>query len=61
MIKNKEKGGIYFPDEIDDYKNIINFAEKYISKTVYKTFKKYKIENELGIDLNNLNLKDIIK
>lgn len=60
MIKNKDKGGIYFPDDINEYKEIINFAEKYISKTVYKTFNKKKIEHELGINLNNLQLKDIL-
>ena len=38
MIKNKEKGGIYVPDDIDDYKSILKIAEKYISKTIYKTF-----------------------
>ena len=38
MIKNKEKGGIYFPDDITDYKYILKIAEKYISKTIYKTF-----------------------
>ena len=37
MIKNKDKGGIYFPDDIKDYKDIIKTAEKYISKTIYKT------------------------
>ena len=61
MIENKDKGGIYFPDEIDDYKFIISFAEKYISKTIFKTFKKNKIEKELEINLNDVNLKDIIK
>ena len=60
MIKHKEDGGIYFPDDIKEYNEIINFAEKYISKTIYKTFKKEKIECELNIDLNNLQLKDII-
>ena len=40
MIKNKEKGGIYFPDDIKDYKYILKIAEKYISKTIYKTFDK---------------------
>lgn len=60
MIKNKERGGIYFPDDINEYKEIINFAEKYISKTIYKTFSKEKIEQELGIDLSNLYLKDIL-
>ena len=40
MIKNQNRGGIYFPDDIDDYRYIIKFAEKYISKTIYKTFEK---------------------
>ena len=39
---------------------IIKFAEKYISKTIYKTFRKKKIEKELSINLENLQLKDII-
>ncbi len=60
MIKNKDRGGIYFPDDIVEYKEIIKFAEKYISKTVFKTFSKKKIERELQIDLNTLQLKDII-
>ena len=60
MIKNKNKGGIYFPDDINEYKEIIDYAEKYISKTIYKTFNKKKIEQELGIDLERLQLKDII-
>ena len=60
MIKNKDRGGIYFPDDIIEYKEIINFAEKYISKTIYKTFNKKKIEQELSINLNDLQLKDII-
>ena len=61
MIKNKEKGGIYFPDEIMEYKEILDFVEKYISKTIYKTFKKQKIEGELDIDLNCLQLNDILE
>lgn len=60
MIKNENKGGIYFPDDIQEYKEIINFAEKYISKTIYKTFKKKKVERELNINLKNLQIKDII-
>lgn len=60
MIKNKDRGGIYFPDDIEEYKEIINFAEKYISKTIYKTFDKKKIEKKLEIDLNSLQLKDIL-
>lgn len=61
MIKNKDKRGIYFPDDINAYKEIIKFAEKYISKTIYKTFSKKKIEKALNINLENLQLKDIIK
>ena len=60
MIKSKNRGGIYFPDDINEYKEIINFAEKYISKTIYKTFNKKKIEKELNINLDNLQFKDII-
>jgi len=60
MIKNKNKGGIYFPDDITEYKEIISFAEKYISKTIYKTFNKKKLEQELNINLNFLQFKDIL-
>ena len=60
MISNKDKKGIFFPDDILEYNQIINFAEKYISKTIYKTFKTEKIEKELNINLKNLQLKDII-
>ena len=60
MLKNKDRGGIYFPDDIKEYKEIIKFAEKYISKTIYKTFSKEKIEKELYINLDSLKLKDII-
>ena len=38
MIRNKDRGGIHFPDDISEYNEIINFAEKYISKT-------FKLEN----------------
>ena len=58
MIKNKEKGGIYFPEDIPDYKYIIKTAEKYISKTIYKTFARQDVENTLQIDLNKLQGKD---
>ena len=61
MIKNQNRGGIYFPDDINEYREIIKFAEKYISKTIYKTFSRKKIENELSINLDNLQVKDIIK
>lgn len=59
MIKNKEKGGIYFPDDITEYKDIIKIAEKYISKTIYKTFEKSTIEENLKIDFSNLQTKDL--
>lgn len=58
MIKNKNKGGIYFPDDINDYKHIIKMAEKYISKTIYKTFDKEKIKEALNIDFSNIQAKD---
>lgn len=61
MIIHKEEGGIYFPDDIDEYNEIINFAEKYISKTIYKTYKQKDIENKLNINLKELQLKDILK
>lgn len=59
MLKNKENGGIYFPDDIADYKTIIKTAEKYISKTIYKTLSKEEIEKALHIDFNNLKMQDI--
>lgn len=59
MLKNKDKGGIYFPDDIPDYKDIIKTAEKYISKTIYKTFDKETIKDSLKIDFSNLQMKDI--
>ena len=58
MIKNKEKGEIYFPEDIPDYKYIIKTAEKYISKTIYKTFARQEVESTLQIDLNKLQGKD---
>ncbi len=59
MIKNKEKGGIYFPDDILDYGFIIKTAEKYISKTIYKTFSKDELSQALGLDFANLQMKDV--
>ena len=58
MLKNKEKGGIYFPDDIDDYKYILKIAEKYISKTIYKTFDKKTLQKELKINFSDLQAKD---
>ena len=60
MIKNKNKGGIYFPDDIKDYKYILKIAEKYISKTICKTFDRNQIEEELNLNLANLQFKDFI-
>ena len=61
MLKNKNKGGIYFPDDINEYKDIIKFVEKYISKTIYKEFDKEVVEKELNIDISKLQLKDLLK
>ena len=60
MIKNKDKGGIYFPDDIMEYNEIIQFAEKYISKTIYKTINTKKLERKLDINLDTLQLDDIL-
>lgn len=59
MLKNRDKGGIYFPDDIPDYKFIIKLAEKYISKTIYQTLDKLEVENKLGICLENLQMKEL--
>lgn len=59
MIKNKDKKGIFFPDDINEYKDILKIAEKYISKTIYKTFDKEVIKNNLNIDYSNIQTKDI--
>lgn len=61
MIKNKNKSGIYFPDDIPDYKYILKIAEKYISKTIYKTFDKKMIGEALQIDFSNLQAKDFFE
>ena len=42
MIKNRDKGGIYFPDEINEYKKIISFVEKYIQKQFIELLAKRK-------------------
>lgn len=60
ILKNREKGGIYFPDDIADYSYILKIAEKYISKTIYQTFTKEEIEKTLQIDLSNPQTKDIL-
>ena len=61
MLENQDKGGIYFPDDIPDYKYIIKKAEKYISKTIYKTFDKEEVSKKLNIDFSNLQYKDFFK
>ena len=60
MLKNKDKGGIYFPDDIADYNSIIKRAEKYISKTIYRTFRKEDMEKELPIDFGHLQIGDLL-
>lgn len=60
MLQNQDKGGIYFPDDIADYKSIIKKAEKYISKTLYRTFSQKELAEKLGIDFQNLQMKDIL-
>ncbi len=59
MLKNKDKGGIYFPDDISDYRDIIKRAEKYISQTIYQTFTKEEVEKALHVDFKDLQVKDI--
>ncbi|MEE0686369.1 MAG: hypothetical protein UEA60_06915, partial [Lachnospiraceae bacterium] len=61
MINNRDKGGIYFPDDIMDYKSIIKLAEKYISKTIYKTFSKEEVEKELAINIENLQFEHTLQ
>ena len=58
MIKHQNQGGIYFPDDIPDYHTIVKRAEKYISKTIYKTFTKDAIEDKLGIHLSDIQSQD---
>lgn len=58
MLKNQNRGEILFPDDIEDYKEIIKKAEKYISKTIYKTIEKSELENALNIKITNIKAKD---
>lgn len=60
MLKNKEKGGIYFADDIPDYKYIIKTAEKYISKTIYKTFSQDELAKSMKLNFENLQVKDLL-
>jgi hypothetical protein len=59
MLKNRKKGGIYFPDDIPDYGEIIHFAEKYISPTLYKTFTRKQLEQAMGVNFADLQVRDI--
>ena len=59
MLSNRDKGGIYFPDDIADYKSVLKTAEKYISKTIYRTFSKDDIAGYMGIDFDDLQAADI--
>lgn len=60
MIKNKDKGGIYFPDDIKDYKYILKIAEKYISKTICQTYDQKNLAEALNIDFSNLQVRDFL-
>lgn len=60
MLKNKDKGGMYFPDDIKDYRYILKLAEKYISKTMYKTFSKEEVSRSVGVNFANIQLKDVL-
>ena len=54
MLKHKDRGGIFFPDDIPDYQYILKIAEKYISKTIYHTFDGDMIEKALKIQLSDI-------
>ena len=58
MLKNQDRGEILFPDDIEDYKEIIKKAEKYISKTIYKTIEKEELEKNLNINFSDIKAKD---
>lgn len=60
MLKNKDKGGIYFPDDITDYKYILKLAEKYISPTIYKTFSRKELVESIGVQFEDLQMRDIM-
>ncbi len=58
MLKHKENGGIYFPDDLPDYKYILKVAEKYISKTIYQTFDKTFLEKQIHVDFSKMKSED---
>lgn len=59
MLSNRNKGGIYFPDDISDYKTVLKTAEKYISKTIYRTFSKDEVAKYMQVNFDDLQAKDI--
>lgn len=59
MLKNRQRGGIFFPDDIEDYGYILKLAEKYISKTIYRTFPKQELEAALQVSSEESRLRDI--
>ncbi len=59
MLKNRQRGGIFFPDDIEDYGYILRRAEKYISKTIYKTFPKQELEAALQVSSEESRWRDI--
>ena len=60
MLKHRDKGGIYFPDDIAEYREIIRTAEAYISRTIFHTFSREEVEGQLCIDLKELQLRDLL-
>jgi homospermidine synthase len=57
MLNNKNKKGIFYPDDIAESEAIITQSEKYISKTLYATFKQSDIKH---INFSNIQLKDFL-
>jgi homospermidine synthase len=60
LITHKAKKGIFFPEDITDYKYILKLAEKYISKIIYKSFDKKTLSEALGVDLSKIRAKDFL-
>lgn len=60
MLRHKDQRGIYFPDDLPDYKQILKTAEKYISKTIYQTFETDTLQQALNIDFVHLQSKDFL-
>jgi len=60
MITHKDKKGIFFPEDIVDYKLILKIAEKYISKTIYESLDKEILSEAHGVDLSSIRAKDFL-